>query len=134
METNMRESRFCPRITRMEEIRNAKPDFSHEFAPVRRSRPRASSCNNSLVLSNWRGSSSQGNDLASGEVVKVPWIGGVMARVIRIGIVVEHCVQAKVVQIRKRKARASVKKMVGRKVVEEDAAVSVIGIEPILVA
>ena len=57
-----------------------------------------------------------------------------MARVIRIGIVVEHCVERKVVEIRKRKARTSVKEMVGRKVVEVDAAVSIIGIEPILVA
>jgi hypothetical protein len=57
-----------------------------------------------------------------------------MARVIRIRIVVEHCVEAKVVEIRKRKARTSVKEMVGRKVVEEYAAVSITGIEPILVA
>ena len=57
-----------------------------------------------------------------------------MARAIGIGKVVQHCVQAKIVEIRKRKARTSVKEMVGRKVVEEDAAVSIIGIEPILVA
>ena len=57
-----------------------------------------------------------------------------MARVIRIGIVVEHCVQAKIVEIRKRKARTSVKEMVGRKIVEVDAAVSIIGIKPILEA
>ena len=40
----------------------------------------------------------------------------------------------KVVEIRKRKAWTSVKEMVGRKVVEEDAAVSIISIKPILVA
>jgi hypothetical protein len=57
-----------------------------------------------------------------------------VARVIRIGIVVEHCVEAKVVEIRKRKAWTSVKEMVGRKVVEVDAALSIIGIEPILIA
>ena len=57
-----------------------------------------------------------------------------MSLVIRIRIVVEHCVERKVVEIRKRKAWTSVKEMVGRKVVEEDAAVSVIGIESILVA
>ena len=57
-----------------------------------------------------------------------------MARVIRIGIVVEHCVERKIVEIRKRKAWTSVKEMVGHKVVEKDAAVSIIGIEPILIA
>jgi len=57
-----------------------------------------------------------------------------VARTVGIGIVVEHCVQAKVVKIRKRKGRTSVKEMVGHKIVEEDAAVSIIGIEPILVA
>ena len=57
-----------------------------------------------------------------------------MARIIRIGIVVEHCVETKVVEIRKRKARTSVKEMAGHKVVEEDAVVSIIGIEPILIA
>ena len=57
-----------------------------------------------------------------------------MARTAGIGIVVEHCVQAKVVEIRKRKAWTSVKEMGGRKVVEVDTAVSIIGIKPILVA
>ena len=57
-----------------------------------------------------------------------------MARTVRIGKVVEHCVQRKVVEVRKRKAWTSVKEMVGRKVVEVNAAVSIIGIEPILVA
>ena len=57
-----------------------------------------------------------------------------MARIIRIGIVVEHCVERKVVEIRKRKARTGVKEMVGHKVVEEDAVVSVIGIKPVFVA
>ena len=57
-----------------------------------------------------------------------------MARIIRIGIVVEHCVERKVVEIRKRKAWTSVKEMGGGKVVEVDAAVSIIGIKPILVA
>jgi hypothetical protein len=77
---------------------------------------------------------SHGNDLARGEVVEISWIGRVVARVIGIGKVVEHCVQAEVVEIRKRKARASVKEVVGHKVVEEDAAVSIIGIKPILEA
>jgi hypothetical protein len=72
--------------------------------------------------------------LTRGEVVEIPWIGRVVARTVGIREVVEHCVQAKVVEIRKRKARTSVKEMAGRKVVEEDAAVSIIGIEPILVA
>ena len=57
-----------------------------------------------------------------------------MARTVGIRIVVEHCVQVKVVEIRERKARASVKEMIGRKIVEEDAAVSIISIEPILEA
>jgi len=57
-----------------------------------------------------------------------------VARTVEIREVVEHCVQAKVIEIRERKAWASVKEMVGRKVVEEDAAVSIIGIKPILVA
>ena len=57
-----------------------------------------------------------------------------MARVIRIGIVVEHCVERKVVEIRKRKAWTSVKEMGGHKVVEEDAALSIIGVKRILVA
>ena len=57
-----------------------------------------------------------------------------MARVIRIGIVVEHCVERKIVEIRKRKAWTSVKEMGGRKVVEIDPAVSIIGIKPIFVA
>jgi hypothetical protein len=72
--------------------------------------------------------------LARGEVVEIPWIGRVVARTVRIEKVVEHCVQAEVVEIRERKAWASVKEMVGHKVVEKDAAVSIIGIEPILVA
>jgi hypothetical protein len=72
--------------------------------------------------------------LARGEVVEIPWIGGVMARVIRIRIVVEHCVERKVVEIRKRKAWTSVKEMGGGIVVEVDAAVSIIGIKPIFVA
>ena len=57
-----------------------------------------------------------------------------MARIIEIREVVEHCVQAEVVEIRERKARTSVKEMVGPKVVEEDPALSIIGIKPILVA
>ena len=57
-----------------------------------------------------------------------------MARVICIRIVVEHCVQRKVVEIRKRKAWTSVKEMGGAIVVEVDAALSIIGIKPILVA
>src|SRR6185369_2147730 len=77
---------------------------------------------------------SHGNDLARGEVVEIPWISRVMARVIRIGIVVEHCVERKVVEIRKRKAWTSVKEMGGGIVVEVDAVVSIIGIKPILVA
>ena len=56
-----------------------------------------------------------------------------MARIVGIGKVVQHCVQAEIVEIRERKARTSVKEMVGRKVVEEDPAVSIIGIKPILV-
>ena len=57
-----------------------------------------------------------------------------MAGIIRIGIVVEHCVERKVVEIRKRKAWTSVKEMGGGRVVEVDAALSIIGIKPILVA
>src|SRR5204862_6162808 len=78
--------------------------------------------------------SSYGNDLVRGEVIEIPWVMRVVARMAGIGIVVEHCVQAEVVEKRKRKARASVKEMVGHKVVEEDAVVSIIGIKPILVA
>jgi len=72
--------------------------------------------------------------LARGEVVEIPWIGGVVARSLSIGIVVEHCVERKVVEIRKRKAWTSVKEMGGGIVVEVDAAVSIIGIKPIFVA
>jgi hypothetical protein len=72
--------------------------------------------------------------LARGEVVEIPGIGRVVARAVGIGKVVKHCVQAKVVEIRKRKARTSVKEMVGHKVVEIDTAVSIIGIKPIFVA
>ena len=57
-----------------------------------------------------------------------------MARIIRIRIVVEHCVERKIVEIRKRKAWTSVKEMGGGIVVEVDAAVSIIGIKPIFVA
>ena len=77
---------------------------------------------------------SHGNDLTRGEVVEIPWIGRVVARTVEIGEVVEHCVQAEVVEIRKSKARAGVKEMVRHKVVEEDAAVRVIGVKPVLVA
>src|SRR5262245_37502924 len=73
-----------------------------------------------------------GNDLARGKVVEIPGIGRVVARSQRIRKVVKHCVQGEIVEIRKRKAWASVKEMVGRKVVEENAVVSVIGIKPIL--
>src|SRR4029077_15765912 len=72
--------------------------------------------NNSLASSNWRLISSHGNDLARGEVVEIPWICRVVARIVGIGIVVQHCVQAKIVEIRERKRWASVKEMVGRKV------------------
>ena len=104
-------------VARMEEVRSTRAD-----------------CNNSLALSNWRLTSSHGNNLASGEVVEIPWIGRVVARIVGIGIVVEHCIQTKVVEIRKRKAWTGVKEMVGHKVVEVDAAVSIIGIKPILEA
>src|SRR6266436_4325183 len=90
--------------------------------------------NNSLALSNWQLTSSHGNDLVGCEVIEIPWIGRVVARTVGIGIVVEHRVQAKVVEKRERKAWASVKEMVRHKVVEEDAAVSIIGIKPVLVA
>src|SRR6185369_4211886 len=53
------------------------------------------------------GSVSHGNDLARGKVVEIPGIGRVVARSLRIRKVVEHCVQAKVVEIRKRKVRTS---------------------------
>ena len=72
--------------------------------------------------------------MARGEVVEIPWIGSVMARIIRVGIIVEHCVERKVVEIRKRKARTSVKEMSGGIVVEVDAALSIIGIKPIFIA
>jgi hypothetical protein len=55
-------------------------------------------------------------------------------RTVGIGEVVEHCVQAKIVEIRKRKAWTSVKEVVGHKVVEVDAVLCIIGIKPILVA
>ena len=57
-----------------------------------------------------------------------------MAGIVGVRIVVEHCVKAKVVEIRKRKAWTGVKEMAGHKIVEEDAAVSIIGIKPVLVA
>ena len=57
-----------------------------------------------------------------------------MARIVWIGKVVEHCVEAKVVEIRKRKAGTSVKEMVGRRIVKVDAALSIIGVKPILEA
>src|SRR5262245_13349836 len=76
---------------------------------------------------------SHGNDLTGGEVVEIPWIGRVVARTVRIGKVVKHCVQGEIVVIRKRKAWTSVKEMGGGIVVEVDAALSIIGIKPILV-
>ena len=72
--------------------------------------------------------------MARGEVVEIPWIGGVVARSLSIGIVVEHCVERKVVEIRKRKAWTSVKEVGGGIVVEVDAALSIVGIKPIFVA
>src|SRR5690349_21601932 len=60
--------------------------------------------------------SSHGDDLTCGEVVEVPWIRRVVARTIRIREVVEHCIQAEIVEIRKRKAWTSVKEMVRHKV------------------
>ena len=57
-----------------------------------------------------------------------------MAWIIRIGIVVEHCVERKVVEIRKRKVWTSVKEMGGAIIVEVDAALPIIGIKPIFVA
>ena len=57
-----------------------------------------------------------------------------MTRIVGIGKVVQHCVQAEIVEIRKRKAWASVKEMGRHKIVEVDAVVSIIGIKPILVA
>src|SRR6266853_2630390 len=71
----------------------------------------ASFSTNSLALSNWRLTSLHGNDLARGEVVEIPWISCVVARMAGIRIVVEHCVQAEVVEIRKRKAWTGVKEM-----------------------
>ena len=90
--------------------------------------------NNSLALSNYRLTSLFGNDLVGCEVVEVPWIARVVAGTVGIGKVVEHCVQAKVVEIRKRKAWTSVKETVGRKIVEVDAAVVVVRIKKILEA
>src|SRR4029077_2292136 len=77
---------------------------------------------------------SHGDDLARGEVVEIPWIGRVVARTGGIWKVVEHCVERKVVEIRKRKAWASVKEMVRHKVVKVDAVLCIVGIKPILVA
>ena len=57
----------------------------------------------------------------------------VAARLVEVRKVVKPRVQAEVVEERE-DARAGVKEMVGRKVVEIDAAVSIIGIKPILVA
>ena len=74
-----------------------------------------------------------GNDLPGGEVVEIPWVTGVVARTLRIRKVVEDCVQGKVVEIGKRKARTSIKEMRRRRVVEVNASVAIIGIEPILV-
>jgi hypothetical protein len=116
------------------EISSVKAGITDPGYSMARDRPCPSICNNSLALPNWRLTSSHGNDLARGEVVKIPWIRRVVARTVGIREVVEHCVQAKIVEIRKRKAWTSVKEMVGRKVVEEDSAVSIVGIEPILVA
>ena len=92
--------------------------------------------NNSLALSNYRLTSSFGNNLVGCKVVEVPWIARVVARIVGIGKVVEHRIQAEIVEKRKRKAwtRTSVKETVGRKIVEIDAAVSIIGIKPIFVA
>src|SRR6478672_10298770 len=116
------------------EISSVKAGITDPGYSMARDRPCPSICNNSLALLNWRLACSHGNDLARGEVVKIPWIGRVVARTVRIREVVEHCVQAKIVEIRKRKAWTSIKEMVGRKVVEIDAALSIIGIKPILVA
>ena len=53
---------------------------------------------------------------------------------IGIGKVVEHCVQAEIVEKRKRKTWTSVKETVGRKIVEVDAAVVVVRIKKMLEA
>ena len=76
----------------------------------------------------------QGNDLARGEVIEIPWIGGVVARMVGIRIVVEDCVQAKVVEKRKRKAWTSVKERARGKIIEVDGVVGVIGVEEIFEA
>ena len=78
--------------------------------------------------------SSSGNDLLGCEVKEIPWIGRVVAWSLGIGIVVEQRIQAEIVEIRKRKARTSVKESIGRKIVEIDAIVFIIGIELIFVA
>jgi hypothetical protein len=69
-----------------------------------------------------------------GEVVEIPWIGRVVAWSLSIGIVVKDRIQTEIVEIRKRKAWASVKESIGREIVEVDAVVSIVSIKPILVA
>ena len=78
--------------------------------------------------------SSSGDDLVGCEVIELSWIGRAVTRPLSIGIVEEHGIQADVVEIRKRESLARVKESVGRKVVQEDAVVSGIGIKLILVA
>jgi len=92
--------------------------------------------NNSLALSNYRLTSSFGNNLVGCEVVEVPWIARVVARIVGIGKVVEYRIQAEIVEKRKRKAWTwtSVKETVGRKIVKVDAAVVVVRIKKILEA
>jgi hypothetical protein len=68
------------------------------------------------------------------DVIEIPWVSRVVTSSLGIGIVVEHCVQTEVVEIRKRKAWAGVKESVARKIVEVDAVASIIGIKPIFVA
>src|SRR5215831_17045048 len=53
--------------------------------------------------------SSSGNDLVGCEVEEIPRIGRVVARPLGIGIVVEKCIQAEIVKIRKRKAWTGIK-------------------------
>jgi len=81
-------------------------------------------------MSNWRLTPPPGDDLVGCEVVEIPSIRHVAARSLGIGIAVEHGIQAEIIEIRKRKASAGVKESIGRKVVDVDTAVSIIGIKP----
>ena len=57
-----------------------------------------------------------------------------MAGILDVWVIIEHCIQAEIIQIGERKTWTRVEKRIAGKVVKVDAALAVAGVEPILVA